>query len=211
MEPLFYVVSKLNDEEEIPASEIHSVQINEFVEPPKGESVIEDFDLLAHLRLEEAKEEGDSDEAAGEEEEAEVADPIFRKVVPNIEKFWIKMEPDEHDYIEVIMRTFGQGLEQIKSFERWSKHNDLTPYADALEEWDEKVGDNWDEPDSLKLDPKTWIQEDPLYTNQKEMVTDILKSAFEKMRLFMTRFAPLLEIYWRNKQADLKILVNEEL
>ena len=121
------------------------------------------------------------------------------------------MEPDEHDYIEVIMRTFGHGLEQIKSFERWSKHNDLTPYADALEEWDEKVGDNWDEPDSLKLDPKTWIQEDPLYTNQKEMVTKILSSAFEKMRLFMTRFAPLLEIYWRNKQADLKILVDETL
>ena len=87
----------------------------------------------------------------------------------------------------------------------------MTPYADALEEWDEKVGDNWDEPDSLKLDPKTWIQEDPLYTNQKEMVTKILSSAFEKMRLFMTRFAPLLEIYWRNKQADLKILVDETL
>jgi hypothetical protein len=53
MEPLFYVVSKLNDEEPIPADEIHEVQIDEFIEPPKGTSVIEDFDLLAHLRLEE--------------------------------------------------------------------------------------------------------------------------------------------------------------
>lgn len=87
-------------------------------------------------------------------------------MVPNIEKFWLKMEPDEGDYIEVIVRTFGQGLEQIKSFERWSNHNDLMPYHDALEEWDEKVGDTWDLNDgSLKLDPKTWIQEDPLYIN----------------------------------------------
>jgi hypothetical protein len=43
------------------------------------------------------------------------------------------------------------------------------------------------------------------------MVTDILSSAFEKMRHFLSRFAPLLEIYWRNKQADLNILVDENL
>jgi len=124
--------------------------------PPRGTSKVDDFDLLAHLKLQEPTDE-DDDEDEFADKEPEAIEPIFRKLVPNIEKFWLKMEPDEHDYIEVIIRTFGQGLEQIKSFERWSKHNDLTPYADALEEWDEKVGDNWDEPDSLKLDPKTWI------------------------------------------------------
>jgi len=98
------------------------------------------------------------------------------------------MNPDEHDYIEVIIRTFASGLSQIKQFERWSKHNDLTPYADALEEWDDIVGDRWEEPDSLKLDPKTWIQEDPLYLEQKEMVERILTSAFTKMRQFLTGF-----------------------
>jgi len=209
-EPLFYVCSKLSDEEGLPEHEIQEVEIEDFVLPPRGTSKLEDFDLLAHLKLEEPKEEGDSDEAEGEEQDA-VPDPIYRKVVPNIEKYWLKMEPDEGDYIEVIIKTFAQGLEQIKSFERWSKHNDLTPYADALEEWDEKVGDNWEEPDSLKLDPKTWIQEDPLYLQQKDMVTAILHSAFEKMKVFLSRFQPLLEIYWRNKQADLNILVDETL
>jgi hypothetical protein len=44
------------------------------------------------------------------------------------------MKPDHEEYITVIMNTFSKGLEMIKAFERWSKHNDLTPYADALEE-----------------------------------------------------------------------------
>jgi hypothetical protein len=121
------------------------------------------------------------------------------------------MEPDQEDYIEVLIKTFSSGLENIKSFERWSKHNDLTPYAEALEEWDDIVGDTWDEPDSVKLDPKTWIQEDPLYTDQKEMVSNILNSSFSKMNAFLTRFQPILEIFWRNKQVDLGKLMHERL
>lgn len=115
---------------------------------------------MAHLTLEEAKVEGEEeeeDEDPDAEKEDEVAVPIFKKVVPNIQKFWIKMKPDHDEYIAVILSTFATGLDKIKAFERWSKHNDLTPYADALEEWDEKVGDSWEEPDALMLDPKTWI------------------------------------------------------
>ena len=73
------------------------------------------------------------------------------------------MVPDEQDYIEELVRCFASGLEQIQVFERWGKHNELTPYADALEEWDDIVGDSWDEPPSSKLDPQPWINEHPLY------------------------------------------------
>jgi hypothetical protein len=121
------------------------------------------------------------------------------------------MEPDDNRFIDVIIRTFAKGLDNIKFFERWSKHSDLSSYADALEEWDEKVGDSWDEPDSLFLDPKTWIQEDTLYLQQKDLVSNIIVSAYDKNRLFLTKFAPLLEIYWRNKQIDLEMLINEQL
>ena len=31
------------------------------------------------------------------------------------------------------------------------------PYADAPEEWDDIVGDVWEEPESLVLNPFTWI------------------------------------------------------
>ena len=109
------------------------------------------------------------------------------------------MEPDEHSYIEVIIRTFASGLDQIKQFERWSKHSDLLPYADALEDWDDQVGDKWDEPDSPKLDPKEWIQAKPIYTDHPEIVRSILVEAFGKLRKFITNFQPLFEIYWRNK------------
>ena len=64
----------------------------------------------------------------------------------------------------------------------------MSPYADALEEWDDIVGDKWEEPDSLKLDPKTWIMDDPLYLEQKSMVEKILDSAFKKTDYFMSRF-----------------------
>jgi hypothetical protein len=116
------------------------------------------------LELEEEAGEAEDDDDE-EEGGAAVLEPIYRKGIPTIEKYWLRMEPSCDDYIDCLIKTFSMGLEHIKTFERWSKHNDLTPYAEVLEEWDEKVGDSWDEPDSPKLDPKTWIQENPIYTN----------------------------------------------
>lgn len=75
------------------------------------------------------------------------------------------MNPAQENYIEILVKTFATGLEKIKKFERWSKHSDFTIYADALEDWDDIVGDSWDEPDSLMLEPRTWIQEHPLHEN----------------------------------------------
>jgi hypothetical protein len=177
--------------------------------PPRGTSTLEDFDPLAHLEIEEAATGEES--ADGEADEAPPA-PIYKLTVPNIEKYWLVMDPSESEYIEVIIKTFATGLEQIKQYERWSKHEDLLIYAQVLEEWDEIVGDQrWEPPEENKLNPKTWIQDDPLFLEQKDLVEGILKSAFQKMRLFLERFQPILEIFWRNKQVDLQILVNEQL
>ena len=38
----------------------------------------------------------------------------------------------------------------------------------------------------------------------------MLGSAYSKAEQFLTRFQPLLEIYWRNKLFDINILVNEQ-
>jgi len=73
------------------------------------------------------------------------------------------------------------------------------------------VGDVWEEPDSLLLNPLQWIKDSELFLNQKELVKEILDAAFEKARTFITRFQPLLEIYWRSKLYDLSILVHEQL
>jgi hypothetical protein len=84
-------------------------------------------------------------------------------VVPRIQDYWLRTRPDYEDYIDIVVRCFGSGLDQIQVFERWSRHNDLSPYADALEEWDDIVGDSWEEPDSLVLNPFSWINENKIY------------------------------------------------
>jgi len=76
----------------------------------------------------------------------------------------LKLDPSLEDYNHVIVKALEDGLTQIKSkFERWGKHNDLVPYFRALEEWDDVVGDTWEEPEELYLDPNTWISEHPTH------------------------------------------------
>eukprot|EP00360_Condylostoma_magnum_P001543 CAMPEP_0168313930 /NCGR_PEP_ID=MMETSP0210-20121227/5333_1 /TAXON_ID=40633 /ORGANISM="Condylostoma magnum, Strain COL2" /LENGTH=44 /DNA_ID= /DNA_START= /DNA_END= /DNA_ORIENTATION= len=41
--------------------------------------------------------------------------------------------------------------------ERWSRHPDLEEFATALEEWDDKVADNWNPPDELFLNSCSWL------------------------------------------------------
>jgi hypothetical protein len=103
------------------------------------------------------------------------------------------------------------GLKDISYFERWGKHKDLQDYADALEEWDEMAGDVWDEPESMYLDPGPWIIDKPISQTKAHRVTTIINEAFDKSKNFISRFQKLLEVYWRNKQFDMNMLVDERL
>jgi len=100
---------------EIPEYEIQQEQIEEFIPPPRGKSQIEDFDPLVHLELEPERdpdeEEDDSEEGDIIMEDNLIIEPLYRKIIPNIEKYWLRMEPEENDYIEVVVRTFAQGLD----------------------------------------------------------------------------------------------------
>ena len=139
--------------------------------------------------------------------------PKYRKTVPNIQDFWIKLVPNDDQFISVILKTFSEGLQQIKCFERWSKHADLLLYSEALETWDDKVGEDFGESslESTSLDPVSWISEHPIQKNREQEVKDVIKSAYAKAKQFMTRFQPILEIYWRNLQFDINVLVDVNL
>ena len=54
-----------------------------------------------------------------------------------------------HDIITMI----SGGLNCLQSFERWSRHDEMTPYVSVLEEWDDLVGDDWEQPLSNYLNP----------------------------------------------------------
>lgn len=205
LEPLFYVEIKL-DEKPVPKEMENKVMIEPFVLKPKGTHEPKDFDPLAHLIIDEP---GEDDDMGGEPGEEAVVEDIYQRRVSDIEKHWLTTAPSRHEYAEIILTTFQSGLDQIKCFERWSKHEQLSPYRNQLEDWDDIVGDKWIPHDSLYLDPKTWIADNPLFKEKKQVVYTILESAFTKIERFLTRFQPLLELYWRNKQFDMNILVDE--
>lgn len=86
-------------------------------------------------------------------------------------------------------------------------------YADALEEWDDIVGEKWEEPDekALALNPLTWISDQEFFQSKETRVNNCIDSAYKKANHFLARFQPILEIYWRNKLFDINILVDERL
>jgi hypothetical protein len=71
------------------------------------------------------------------------------------------------------------GLEEIsRHFVRWSKHEEMKKYAEALEEWDDIVGETWDSPDSVYLSPASWINDTEVFMTRKERVDKLVKNAY---------------------------------
>jgi len=163
----------LNDSKPIPEEEIEKVPIDEFILPPRGKSKEEDFDLLCHLEIEQVKPEGEEEEEEDEPVDVPVVQ-LDKKTLPSAHKFWIKLEPEAEDFNNQIMSDFQFGLEKIQCFTRWSKHGDLKLYADVLEEWDDIVGDKWEEPETLTLSPLTWIVDTPTFRNKQERVSKVV-------------------------------------
>jgi hypothetical protein len=134
---------------------------------------------------------GDEEEVEEEldgEPEAEVPIQLYKQTLPNVQNFWIELKPDKHDFIARIIDNFERGLEKIQCFTRWSKHGDLKKFADVLEEWDDIVGDTWDEPETLTLDPLTWINDTDVFKLKKERVDNLVNCAYDKAQHFLKRF-----------------------
>jgi hypothetical protein len=74
-EPLFYVSVVLNDSKAVNESNIVLKNIDDFIVPPRGKSVEQDFDLTAHIEIEPEKIETDEPDLA-DGEEPEVAEPV---------------------------------------------------------------------------------------------------------------------------------------
>jgi len=100
--------------------------------------VDEDFDLFAHVELEAEKVEQEEEYEDGGEPEAKAAVQLFKRTLPRVHNSWVGLSPNAPDFISRINTDFDDGLDEISDhFERWSKHEDMKKYADALEEWDD--------------------------------------------------------------------------
>ena len=149
-----------------------TVRVDKFNPPPLGTSKREDFDPVVHMEIEQ---EGDDEEeeeakaAGGEEPEPEEEDEetkyLYKPTVPNIHKLWLRLTPTRNEFINLIAECFSEGMESLRTFERWSRHEDLLPYVQVLESWDDKVCDEWEPPDDNYLNCDEWLEDHPLFVN----------------------------------------------
>lgn len=87
---------------------------------------------------------------------------VYKREVKNLYETHLELFPSKREFLNKIQEAFCDGLDQIQVIERWSKHPEFLPYVEALEEWDEIIGDKWTKPDSINLNPSYWIKEHPM-------------------------------------------------
>ena len=61
-----------------------------------------------------------------------------------------------------MVQAVTEGLNALKAFERWSRHDEMTPYVSVLEEWDDMVGDDWENPSTNYLNLNDWLKPDEI-------------------------------------------------
>ena len=186
---------------EIPEENIRSIEIKEFSE---RKSRPKDFDLSCHIELL-------SDRRRHSLEEINTASRYVTQEVSEIETLWLKLNPEEDALVQILEDCMEGGIKVIANFERWSRHDQLTPYAEALEEWDEMVGDNWQPPESNFLDPIECIAENEIFQDKSEVFKAIVSSAYSKASDFLKKFRKYLCMYWKNERADYTLLFSEEI
>jgi len=67
----------------------------------------------------------------------------FKRWCANIHASWLELKPHQDDFITFFSECLREGLQSLLVIERWSKNPEFLPYANALEEWDEVIGEKW--------------------------------------------------------------------
>lgn len=117
------------------------------------------------------------------EQEAEL-NYVTRVRVRDIHKIWLAVEPSKQRFTQLLSECFLEGLECLKNFERWSRHDDLKIYVNVLESWDDKVCEDWESPDDNKLDCEEWLQQKPEMAQSQERISELMEMAFDKVDIF---------------------------
>ncbi|CAD8108771.1 unnamed protein product [Paramecium sonneborni] len=182
------------------------------------------FDLQECIRLKEEKvqvnekvekksQNSQNQNQAMELQEDYLEDPemVYKREVQNLYETQLEVYPSKRDFLSRIQEAFCDGLDQIQVIERWSKHPDFLQYVQALEEWDEIIGDKWTQPDSINLNPSYWIKEHPMNNIFMHEISLELDQAFEKLENFQKEFNEYLNLIWRQEKSEISQLQNPKL
>ena len=176
------------------------------------------FDPIVHLEIEDENAQSESNESDSDEFAPKPDDPndllsegaLMRYKVKDLQKIWLRLNPGQNEFVNMIDNCFKEGLECLKAFERWSKHQDLVKYERVLETWDDRVCDEWEPPEEKHLKIDDWLQNEVLYQEQSLYVRKRMSSAFHKVEKYMINFHVYLEKIWDNNNIDFTIPLNEK-
>lgn len=214
-EPMFYVKLEFTPEE-IPDDGVFEQPIDRFTSPSHGTSAVSDFNILAHVFFEPSFSDVAEGEEAPDDIEIEKRKTAFEnrqlycQHVSNISQFWLSIDPNLESIFSIILKGIAEGMNSLQVFERWSKHEELTPYASVLEEWDDMVGDYWEVPESNFLDPQDWIDINA-YDDYGKVVQRLLGVSFTEAERFKQTFDMFLDRYWDNLHIDYDLFRSENL
>ena len=119
---------------------------------------------MVHIELKEDKHYNDQEENALDEFADDAEDATHqmheRQHVESLNEHWLSLEPSQADFAALLREALqDEGLECLKKFERYSRHEELLPYVRVLESWDDRVceGEWEDLPDDYHLRCDEWL------------------------------------------------------
>ena len=220
-EPLFYLMIEAFFEREIEKSLIFTETLKEYVPAPMGTSKFPDeFNILYHVHIKpegiivkhQTPDKKDTEENE-EEDDLDAYDynkTYIRELCPSLYKIWLTLQPNPEDFYQGLQKAIQDGFLSLQCFERWSRHDDMTPYVNILEEWDDMVGENWEMPDSNFLDPNEMLDSSEIALVNTHLKT-ILEEAFLRTDKYLAGLNESLMIYWENSKLDLDLFKNPRL
>lgn len=156
--------------------------------------------------MDERRKEGEEEEEEEEGEGRVFLHPTFK----DIAGLWLRTNPVLEEFMDTVKGCSVKALEALKNFERWSRHEDMEEYVNVLEEWDDMVGEDWNEEETKWLDPTEW-----LIGGRIEGSLGVLKAvgeeAYVRVEKYLKSFEEYLRICWEHSLFNIEIFKNDRL
>ena len=150
-----------------------------------GRSTFEDLNPTVHLELEveEVEQEG-SEVLFGDDDQEDQGSNmgmVTATFVNGLDRLWLAVTPNGDEVTQAIRRCFADGMDCLRGFARRSRNPDLDRYEAVLEDWDDRVCDEWERPDQPYLNCEDWLRGDPLYESRDTVVKELIEVAFRRV------------------------------